>query len=254
MKPFKWIIVFSIMTLVLLGTGRVSIAEPDEPQEPAPRIYRSMGVMPFFMGQWNPKAKDAEQNMLSCSLSQVCALDPSIRLGADRAVTRMVFDWLNIRFDRELIPLERSREGFVQLAVDLENDTPRKLTKDLGNMIGADLIVTGTVWRYRDRGGVDGFPDSPASVGFVIYLVDVETGTCIWQGIFDGSQESLTRISLKSPLKMEGSLKWLSANELAKRGVNVAMKAFPTTLEEIQTPIQGSEDNVSQEKSNAGKG
>lgn len=254
MKPFKWIIVLSIMTLLPLGTGRISMAQPDEAPEPAPRIYRTMGVMPFFMGQWNPKAEDVEQNMLACSSSQVCALDPSIRLGADRAMTRMVFEWLNIRFDRELIPLEQSREAFAQLAVDLENDTPRKLTKDLGKRIGADLIVTGTVWRYRDRGGVDGFPNSPASVGFVIYLVDVETGTRIWQGIFDGSQESLTRISLKSPLKMEGSLKWLSANELAKRGVNVAMSQFPSSLEEIQAPIPGSDKNISHGRSAADTG
>jgi|GEM_PF-449051 len=253
MKPIQWIILFSIMTLLLQGTGRFVNAEPDE-EEPAPKVYRSIGVMPFFMGRWNPKTKDVEQNMLASSLAQVCAPDPSIRLGADRAMTRMVFDWLKIRFDRELVPLERSREVYMQLAVDLENDTPRKLTMDLGKMIGADLIVTGTVWRYRERGGVDGFPDSPASVGFVIYLVDVETGTRIWQGIFDGFQKSLTSISLRPSLNKEGSLKWLSANELAKRGVNTAMKQFPTNLEEIQPPIPGADENVSTGEAPAEKG
>jgi len=253
MKPIQWIILFSIMTLLLQGTGRFVNAEPDE-EEPAPKVYRSIGVMPFFMGRWNPKTKDVEQNMLACSLAQVCAPDPSIRLGADRAMTRMVFDWLKIRFDRELVPLERSREVYMQLAVDLENDTPRKLTMDLGKMIGADLIVTGTVWRYRERGGVDGFPDSPASVGFVIYLLDVETGTRIWQGIFDGFQKSLTSISLRPSLNKEGSLKWLSANELAKRGVNTAMKQFPTNLEEIQPPIPGADENVSTGAAPAEKG
>ena len=254
MKPTQWIILFSIMMLLCQGTGRIAGAEPDEPEEPPTRIYRTIGVMPFFMGRWNPKAKEAEQNMLACSLAQVCAPDPSIRLGADRAMTRMVFDWLNIRFDRELVPLERSREAFAELAVDLENDTPRKLTMDLGKMIGADLIVTGTVWRYRDRGGVDGFPDSPASVGFVVYLVVVETGTRIWQGIFGGFQKSLTSISLRPSLNKEGSLKWLSANELAKRGVNEAMKQFPTDLKEIQPPVPGSDDNISHGQLPAEKG
>jgi len=158
MKSFKWIIVMVAVTLLSLGTAPILMAEPDEPEEPVLRKYRSIGVMPFFMGRWNPKAKDVEQNMLACSLSQVCAPDPSIRLGADRCMTRIVLDWLKIRFDRELVPLELSREAFAQLAVDLEGDTPRKLVTDLGGMIQSDLIVTGTVWRYRDRGDVDGPP------------------------------------------------------------------------------------------------
>jgi len=254
MKSVKWIIVMVAVMLLSLGTAPTLMAEPDEPEEPELRVYRSIGVMPFFMGRWNPKAKDVNQNMLACSLSQVCAPDPSIRLGADRSMTRIVFDWLKIRFDQELVPLERSKEAFAQLAVDLEGDTPRKLVTDLGGRIRSDLIVTGTVWRYRERGGVDGFPDSPASVGFVIYLVDVETGTRLWQGIFDGAQDSLTRISLRSPLKMEGGLKWLSANELAKRGVNEVMRQFPTSLKEIKAPVPGSDENISTGRSAAGQG
>lgn len=242
------------VTLLPLWAASTLKAEPDEPEEPKPRVYRSIGVMPFFMGRWNPNATDVDQNMLACSLSQVCAPDPSIRLGADRAMTRMVYDWLKIRFDRELVPLEQSREAFAQLAVDLEGDTPRKLVTDLGGMIRSDLIVTGTVWRYRDRGGVDGFPDSPASVGFVIYLVDVKTGTRLWHGIFDGFQKSLTSISLRPSLNKQGSLKWLSANELAKRGVNEVMRKFPPSLKEIQAPIPGSDEDMSLRRSASDQG
>ena len=254
MKSVRWIIVMVTVALLSLGTAPELMAEPDEPEASEPRVYRSIGVMPFFMGRWNPKDKDVNQNLLACSLSQVCAPDPSIRLGADRALTRMVYDWLKIRFDRELVPLDRSKEAFAQLAVDLEGDTPRKLVTDLGGMIRSDLIVTGTVWRYRERGGVDGIPDSPASVGFVIYLVDVDTGTRIWHGIFDGFQKSLTSISLRPALNKERGLKWLSANELAKRGVNEVMKQFPTSLKEIQAPIPGSEENISTGRSAADQG
>jgi hypothetical protein len=67
-------------------------------------------------------------------------------------------------------------------------DTPRKQAVRLGETLDADIVVVGTIWRFRQKGALEDVPDSPASVGFALYLVDVKSGMRLWRGSFDGSQ------------------------------------------------------------------
>lgn len=70
-------------------------------------------------------------------------------------------------------------------------------------------------------------PDSPASVGFALYLVDVETGVRLWRGAFEGTQKALSD-DLIGGLKQLGMvLRWLSAEELARYGVKSVLKKLP---------------------------
>jgi hypothetical protein len=53
-------------------------------------------------------------------------------------------------------------------------------------------MVVGTVWKYRERGALVDMPDSTASVGFALYLIDTKTGVRFWRGAFDETQQALT--------------------------------------------------------------
>ena len=49
----------------------------------------------------------------------------------------------------------------------------------------------------RKSGNVEGAEDAPSSVGFAVYLVDVQTGQRLWRGHFDGTQKILTDMVIR---------------------------------------------------------
>lgn len=53
--------------------------------------------------------------------------------------------------------------------------------------------MVGALWRFREKGALADVPDSPASVGFARYLVDVKSGMRRWRDAVDGTQKALTQ-------------------------------------------------------------
>ena len=79
-------------------------------------------------------------------------------------------------------------------------------------------------------------PDSPASVAFALYLVEVKTGRRIWRGVFDETQRPLTDNLLQARQSLKMGVKWLSARELARFGVEQVVKSFPAE-EDLRIPV-----------------
>lgn len=118
-------------------------------------------------------------------------------------------------------------DAYRTLLTDKTLDTPRKRAVRLGEALDADVVMVGTVWRYREKGASTDMPDSPASVGFALYLVDVNTGARMWRGAFDGTQKRLTEDVLGSLKQIGMGLHWLTAEELANYGVKSVMQKLP---------------------------
>jgi hypothetical protein len=188
----------------------------------------TIAVMPFFSGKWQPAAEEKSDQTLACSLAQICRTDPNIKQDAEHFVTSLAFAWLEKRFDEDrLISLDRAASTFRGLQVDPEEDTPRSLAVSLGKTLGADLVLVGTVWRFRERGAISGIPDSPAAVSFAVYLVDVHTGQRKWRGVYDVAQSQVTDDLLTARQHARLGIGWLSVEELAKQGVEQVFKKFP---------------------------
>ena len=88
-------------------------------------------------------------------------------------------------------------------------------------------MLVGTVWRFREKGTDIEIPDSPASVAFAVYLVDVVSGKRLWRDAFDGTQKTLSEDVLGGLRQIKMGLRWLSANELARYGVKNVFMKFP---------------------------
>ena len=91
-------------------------------------------------------------------------------------------------------------------------------------------MVVGTVWRYRDRGAIEGFPEKPASVAFAVYLVDPETGRGLWRKIFDETQDFALKDMSKFTARIKMGIQWLSADGLARYGVEAVFNDFPDSV------------------------
>ena len=87
--------------------------------------------------------------------------------------------------------------------------------------------MVGTIWWFRERGALKHLPDTPAAVGFELYLIDVKTGVRLWRGRFEGTQEALTDDLLGGVDRLDMGLRWLSADELARYGVKSVLRKLP---------------------------
>jgi hypothetical protein len=88
----------------------------------------------------------------------------------------------------------------------------------IGELVYADAVLTSRVIRFRERVGDEWGAKSPASVAFVVDLVDVRRGDVVWSARFDETQRSLTENILGIGDVGHRGLKWLSAGELAADG------------------------------------
>ena len=116
---------------------------------------------------------------------------------------------------------------FERIPKNEAEDTPRDLAQKTGHALGANLIIVGTVWKFKERvGGAMGV-ESPASVAFAIGLIDVADGRMLWKAAFDKTQRSLSEDIRDARAFFQKGAKWLTANELARYGVNEIFKKFP---------------------------
>ena len=92
--------------------------------------------------------------------------------------------------------------------------------------MGADHVILGSVWRYQDR-----TQDTGASVAFTVYLLEVDNGRRVWRGKFDKTQHALSDDLGDADAFFQKGARWLSAEELARFGIEQVMQSFPETVE-----------------------
>ena len=93
----------------------------------------------------------------------------------------------------------------------------------IGEIVYADAVMTGRILRYRERVGNELGVKSPASVAFVLDLVDVRRGDVIWSARFDETQKPLSEnIFALGDIGQRG-IKWLTAEGLMQDGVRKAV-------------------------------
>jgi hypothetical protein len=103
----------------------------------------------------------------------------------------------------------------------------RQVLRDVGSELGAEGIVLGYVYRFRERKGVSYSVEQPASVAFDLHLLRVEDGALVWRGSFDKTQHSLMEdlLQITSFFRQRG--RWATAEEMAEEGMEQVLKTFP---------------------------
>jgi len=96
-----------------------------------------------------------------------------------------------------------------------------------GRELGADAVLYGYVFRFRERKGFAYGTDKAASVAFAMHLINVRDGSLLWKGIFDKTQTTLMEdiFQILSFYKERG--RWVTARELTEEGVSEILKTFP---------------------------
>ena len=89
------------------------------------------------------------------------------------------------------------RKAYERTPKDELIDTPRAIATRVGELLKADLMIIGTVWRYKERVGGALPVQSPASVAFAIYVIEVATGKTVWKAKFDETSAHSRKTSWK---------------------------------------------------------
>ncbi len=216
------IAVWCITGLMVDGHHRRRVAAQSK-AEPIKIRWEKIGVMPFFKGR--PSAGTGES--LTCPICELSFRAENIKDGADRAITRYVQEALERRYADKVIALDEVSRAYQEIPRDDTKDTPRSLAQKTGEALGADLMIAGAVWRYRERVRDPMGPERGASVAFDIYLIEVSSGKTVWKTKFDETQRPLTEDIRVGKLLLREGVKWLSADELARYGVEEVLKKVP---------------------------
>ncbi|MEZ0343270.1 MAG: hypothetical protein ABWJ99_00470 [Caldimicrobium sp.] len=103
--------------------------------------------------------------------------------------------------------------------------TSSELVRYIAEKTGAEGVLYGKIFRFKERKGASWSVEEPASVAFTLVLYDGESGRILWQGVFDETQKPLSENLLN--LSLYGKVKWLTAEELAERGLKKVLRTFP---------------------------
>ncbi|MBN2396798.1 MAG: hypothetical protein JXI32_00320 [Deltaproteobacteria bacterium] len=130
-----------------------------------------------------------------------------------------------------VIPPQEVRGVYRRVSVGSPGAPPLEILQTVGKEIGADGIVAGHLFCFRERKGFDYSAERPASVAFCIHLIRVEDGVTVWKGVFDKTQSSLLENILDILPFIRGGGKWMTAEELSREGVRKILKDFPDMKE-----------------------
>jgi len=146
---------------------------------------------------------------------------------ADRVLTEYVYNKMVSNHGGKVVPLDKTIEFWFRAPRDANKDTIRSLARKTGELLKANVIMTGYVWKYKRRIGGSRAASSPASVGFALVLIETANGRLLWRGRFEEKQRPLSENILGAKTFFDRGGKWLTVDDLARYGVNEVFKKYP---------------------------
>jgi len=142
--------------------------------------------------------------------------------GSGETVTAELIGQVALAGGWELVPETDVSDALQQLpSVTLANQ--EDVAAQLGKKVNADVVLFGTVNRFKERVGVAYAAESPASVEFTLHLVQVASNQVVWTAKFARTQKALFEnvFNLVNFVKSEG--RWVKAHEIAQDGIQEAV-------------------------------
>ena len=147
---------------------------------------------------------------------------------ADRFLTDQLIFRLQRDTDMKTVP---SRDAASILdTLERREEQPlsrRQQIARTGKRLGADGIILGHVYRFRERSGGGMASESPSSVAFDMYLIDCRQERVLWSAFYDYTQRPLSENlgGIGNFFRRGG--RWATAEELAAKAMEDIFAGFP---------------------------
>ncbi len=187
-------------------------------------VFDRIAVVPFQ--QMLPD--ESMSGTVHCPLCGITVTASAAEGNPERVLETLFLEQLDKNKPKfSLIAGERVAGVFRRVSADSLKTPLRQVLRDVGNELGAEGVVAGYLYRFRERKGVAYTVEQPASVAFEIHLLRVSDGALIWRGTFDKTQSSLMEDLFQFSSFYRGKGRWVTAEELTEEGLEQVLKTFP---------------------------
>jgi hypothetical protein len=198
---------FLLLTACSFGAGNLQSRHSSDLE--ARRIRRIASMPPSVLSD-DPRGKTGQSTVLDARSSE---------RDTGETLARLTYSALAALPSWQIVSDSEIREVAQTLPPGVEATRMRQI----GQMVYADAVMIGRVHRYRERVGEEWGAKSPASVSFVLDLIDVRRGDVIGSASFDETQKSLSdNIFAIGEIGQRG-IRWLTAEQLTQEGVKKAV-------------------------------
>lgn len=187
----------------------------------------SLAILPFFVERLEDPARGAVVCPLCKGIYQYGEVVP----GSQYTLTRLLYANIEALERFRIFPLEKVEEVLSPWAKKQFEEKPIPTAIQIGKGLNADFILVGYLFRFEDRVGSSIGVDRPASVGFDVHLFRLRDGVEVWRGKFDETQRPLSENVLKIGSFFRRKASWLTAEELARVGMDEMLRRLPGTKE-----------------------
>jgi hypothetical protein len=221
----------------------------DEVHDVDPKMLAKIAVVPFaaspeFKGGSAPgavrdiappsdKTTSSDQAMPNDKVTASDKATASDKRGPEAAalVTRIASEAFAAA-GLEVIPASDVAQVFEAAGKPVPRDDRAALAAAAAREFGATALLSGTVYRYRERSGGELGSTQPASVGVELALHTAPGGRELWTARFDHTQQALSQNALVATRYPGSGSRWLTAAELTRWGLDAAAKEVADKLVE----------------------
>ncbi|MDJ0783774.1 MAG: hypothetical protein QNJ22_17505 [Desulfosarcinaceae bacterium] len=201
--------------LVLQSLGCAKSPRP-APQTVILSKYQQVALLPFA----NATALYGEgQQVRNPFTSKVFNTGPVPEEAAE-TLTQILWEQLQAKTLARILPPAQSVGERAELISETTLFSERRLVAELGRRQGADAVLMGTLYRYRERVGLKYAADTPAAVTFDLLLLETASGQVVWWRSFDEVQQPLSENLLKLGTFIKDRGRWLTAAQMGSRALD----------------------------------
>jgi TolB-like protein len=204
---------------------------PPKKQPPPTWQPQRLAVLPY-----RTVPPDRPGSATACSpltgAAYACGIDKQMSSEAEAVLEDELLSILSKQATFEVIPPSMAGPVFQrQRRADMGQDLAKAVAAT-GKKLGVDGVLVGHIYRFRQRVGNAAAAETPASVAFDLALVRVSDAKVLWKNSFDETQKSLSENLFNIAQYMKTGLRWLTAQELARVGMDNLMLRFPWLKQE----------------------
>ncbi len=131
-----------------------------------------------------------------------------------------------------IISLDNSISKFEDVKKKNPELTYREAALKTGKDLGADAILIGNIFVYREREGTGLSVVSPASVAFGVQLMNTADGEVVWDTYFTETQKPLFENVAEVGKFFKRKGQWVTADEIATEGIHEVADNLSKFLEQ----------------------
>jgi Peptidoglycan-synthase activator LpoB len=155
---------------------------------------------------------------------------PRVEKGSDHLLTQIFTERLRETRSYQIVAQDQVEAAMAALKKAAEGGfevITASFAQKVGKALGADVVITGEVGAFIERKGGSRAIERPATVGFVVQMINVKDGRLLWSSHYYETQKYLSEDLNTLPLFLKRRGKWLTAQELAEYGANEMIKTLP---------------------------